>query len=58
MFGSDSTGSSLDKINQFNQIQSAYHSPHSTETALLKIFNDMYENIKAKSLTAIDALDI
>ena len=42
----------------FNQVQSAYRSSHSTETAILKIFIHAYENIEAKSSTFIVAIDI
>ena len=37
---------------------SAYREAHSTETALLKIFNDVLSNIEAKQLTVHVALDI
>ena len=36
----------LTKSTNFNQVQSAYYSSRSTETALLKMFNDIYKNIE------------
>ena len=43
----------------FHKEQSAYlRSSHSTETALVKIFKDVYENKQAKSSTIIVTLDI
>ena len=39
-------------------MQSAYREAHSTETVLLKIFDDVLSNIKAKQLTVLVALDI
>jgi hypothetical protein len=43
---------------RFNLMQSAYRPGHSTETALLSIFNDIYTNVDTKKLTVIVALDI
>ena len=42
----------------FNPLQSAYQTGHSTETALLKVLNDFYENVEVKASTVLVALDI
>ena len=42
----------------FNPVQSAYRTAHSTETALMKDFNDIYENVDARESTVILAPDI
>ena len=42
----------------FNLLQSAYRTGHSTETALLKVLNDVYKNVEAKAFTVLVALDI
>ena len=39
-------------------MQFAYRSAHSTETALLKVLNDVYESVDARMSTVIVALDI
>ena len=41
-----------------NPVQSAYRTAHSTEMALIKVFNDVYENVDARESTVIVALDI
>ena len=42
----------------FNSVQSAYRTAHFIETALIKVFNDVYENVDATESTVIVALDI
>ena len=42
----------------FNPVQFAYKTAHSTEKALIKVFNDDYENVEARESTVIVALDI
>ena len=42
----------------FNPLQSAHLTGHSTETALLKVLNDVYENVEAKTFIVLVALDI
>ena len=42
----------------FNPVQFAYRTAHSTETALIKVFNDVYENVDSRESTVIVALDI
>ena len=39
-------------------MQSAYREAHSTEMALLKIFDDLLRNIEAKQLTVFVEIDI
>ena len=41
----------------FNPVQSAYRKYHSTETALLKIVNDVYEGFDSQRSTILVALD-
>ena len=43
---------------QFNMYQSAYRHHHSTETALLKILDDVYISIDGKKVTCLAALDL
>ena len=42
----------------FNPAQSAYRTAHSFEMALIKVFNDVYENGDARESMVIIALDI
>ena len=42
----------------FCQLQSAYRVGHSTETALLRLLDDVYQNIDCKLPTVIVGLDI
>ena len=42
----------------YNSLQSAYRKNHSTETALLRVLNDVYENIDAGCSTLFVALDL
>jgi hypothetical protein len=42
----------------FCRFQSAYQERHSTETALLKIFNDVYQNVDKQLGTVLVTLDI
>ena len=42
----------------YNPLQSAYRKMHSTETALLKVVNDMCEAIDAGRSTLLVALDV
>ena len=42
----------------FCRLQSAYRDRHSTETALLKIYNDVYESVDNKHGTVLATLDI
>ena len=42
----------------FSPFQSAYHKFHSTETALLKLTNDILENIDSGKITKLTALDM
>ena len=42
----------------FNPEQSDYTTAHSTETALIKVFHDVYENVAPRESTVIVALDI
>ena len=37
----------------FNPVQSAYRTAHSTETVLIKVFNDDYENVDARESTVM-----
>ena len=41
----------------FDGMQSAYRTKHSTETALLKITNDVYEDLDQHQSTLLVALD-
>ena len=42
----------------FSEFQSAYRAGHSTETALLRVFNDVVRNIDNQRVTVLLALDI
>ena len=42
----------------FSPFQSAYRKFHSTETALLKLTNDIFENIDSGKITILTALDM
>ena len=42
----------------YNELQSAYRKHHSTETALLRVLNDVYENADAGRCTLFVALDL
>lgn len=42
----------------YNSLQSAYRKSHSTETALLRVLSDVYENIDAGCSTLFVALDL
>ena len=42
----------------FSEFQSAYRAGHSTETALLRVFNDVVRNIDNQRATVLLALDI
>ena len=42
----------------YNHLQSAYRRADSTETALLKIINDVYQSSDSKNVTLLSALDI
>ena len=42
----------------FNPLQSAYTTAYSTETAPIKVFNDVYENVDSRESTVIVALDM
>ena len=46
------------KSENFNKFQSAYRRHHSTETALLKILNDVYRSTDNKEATCLVALDL
>ena len=48
----------LDKYNLWSTIQYAYHSFHSTETALLRLQNDLVNSIGKKNLVALVLLDL
>ena len=50
--------SHLDKNNLSNPNQSAYKPLHSTETALLKIHNDICMNMDSGKTTALVLLDL
>ena len=47
----------MNSSNTFNQYQSAYRKFHSTETALLKIHNDIQASMDAGKVTALTLLD-
>jgi len=42
----------------FSEFQSAYRAGHSTETALLRVFNDVVRNIDNQRVTVLLALDM
>ena len=42
----------------FNPLQSAYHTGHSTKMAIIKILDDFYAGINNKQLTILVSLDI
>ena len=44
--------------NHFNEFQSAYHAGHSTETALLKIVNDIVTSACNQLTTVLLSLDL
>ena len=44
--------------NLYDPLQSAYRSQHSTETAILKIHNDIIEGLNAGKCTVISSLDL
>jgi hypothetical protein len=48
----------VEKSPCFNQLQSAYRRGHSTETALLKVSNDIYQSADDKSRTLLVQLDL
>ena len=48
----------ISRSNNFHIFQSAYRRYHSTETALLKILDDVYFSIEAKQTTCLAALDL
>ena len=48
----------ISRSNNFHIFQSAYRRYHSTETALLKILDDVYSSIDAKQTTCLAALDL
>ena len=50
--------SHINSSNTSNQYQSAYRKFHSTETALLKIHNDILASIDAGKVTALTLLDL
>ena len=43
--------------NLYDPLQSAYRSQHSTETAILKIHNDIIEGLDAGKCTVLSSLD-
>ena len=47
----------LNSHNLYNTCQSAYHPGHSTETALLKVVNDLFHSLNKGSMYAIALLD-
>ena len=51
-------GPHLTKSSNFNLVQSAYRSSHSTKVALLKSFKDVYRKVEANSSTIIITQDI
>ena len=44
--------------NLYDSLQSAYRSQHSTETAILKIHNDIIEGLDASKCTVLSSLDL
>ena len=48
----------IDTLNTSSQYQSAYRKFHSTETALLKIHNDILASMDASKVTALTLLDL
>ena len=48
----------VSKSPSFSPLQSAYHKFHSTETALLKLTNDIMETIDSGKITILTALDM
>ena len=44
--------------NLYNPLQSAYRSQHSTETAILKIHNNIIEGLDAGKCTVLSSLDL
>ena len=44
--------------NLYDPLQSAYRSQHSTETAILKIYNDIIEGLDAGKCTVLSSLDL
>lgn len=42
----------------YPELQSSYHQPHSTETALLKMLNDVLLNMKSQQVTLKVLLDL
>ena len=48
----------ISKSPSFSPLQSAYRKFHSTETALLKLTNDIMENIDSGKITILTALDM
>ena len=48
----------INSSNKSNQYQSAYRKFHSTETALLKIHNDILASMDAGKVTALTLLDL
>ena len=51
-------GSFLESTNKSNNFQSAYNQLHSTETALLKIHNDVLTAMDSGKVTALTLLDL
>ena len=50
--------SHISKSPSFSPLQSAYGKFHSTETALLKLTNDIMETIDSRKITILTALDM
>ena len=48
----------LNSYNLYNTCQSAYRSVHSTETALLKVVNDLYLSLNKSNISVLALLDL